>query len=377
MSFLQSHPLAAALVSSALACGGLVGFGWYNSPRLVVQAINVVQAPTLDGDISDEAWYSATPVSVTTRHGGDFGGTGNSEVVVRAVHDSKNVYIALEWDDPTRSLEYMPLFKDEEGWHSLQGDPETADEARFFDDRIAIMLAAPGVPLIGGAIHLGKQPLPEAPASMTDRGLHYTAPGKMVDLWIWHAAVGALTDRVQDDFVGPPLPFTPDQMQGKERYFGGIGEDDPSRPVATNNFVPAPGADGDGVLPLKLPWLGPTTIDEIKPDANVSDPPEQSSLWAIRSSASRPYVHGQDDELPVGTVIPGAIVDDSIEPGPQDVVARGNWAGGHWVLELRRSLEAGNKDIAFEDGILLWFAVFDHSQSRHTYHLQPLIVEMP
>ena len=35
------------------------------------------------------------------------------------------------------------------------------------DDRIAIMLAPPGLQLIGGAIHLGKAPLAGAPPSMT------------------------------------------------------------------------------------------------------------------------------------------------------------------------------------------------------------------
>ncbi|MEO8241180.1 MAG: ethylbenzene dehydrogenase-related protein [bacterium] len=377
MSYFRSHPLASALISGAVFCSWLVVFDWYKSPQLVVPAITALQAPSLDGDISDDVWALAQPVDVLTRHGANFGGSGETTVVVRAVHDSQYAYIALEWDDPTRSLEYMPLYKDGDGWHSLQASANTANELHFFDDRIAIMLAPPGVQLIGGAIHLGKRPLSEAPASMTGRGLHYTAAGKMVDLWIWHAALGALTDRVQDDYLGPPLPFSAEQMAGQERYLGGIGEDDPSRPVGTKNFAPEPGADAGEVLPLTLPATGPVTTDQISAGADVSDPPEQDQLWAIRYSQARPYSPGEDSRFPDGAVIPGVVVDDSVLPGPQDVVARGKWAGGHWVLELRRSLKGGPKDIAFADGTMLWFAVFDHSQSRHTYHLRPLIVEMP
>jgi hypothetical protein len=377
MSFLQKHPLASALITSLLFGGGLFAFDLYQSPRLEVEAISAAQVPIIDGDISDAVWRAAKPVRVLTQHGGDFGGSGESTIEVRAVHDSQNVYIALEWDDPTRSLEHMPLFKDDEGWHSLQAEDKKADAARFFDDRIAIMLAGPGVPLIGGAIHLGKKPLPGAPASMTGRGLHYTTPGKMVDLWVWHAAFGAQTDRVQDNFIGPPRSFTAAQMAGSERYLGGIGEDDPDHPIAELNFVKAQGVAPGHVVPLHLPETNEIGLDDINMEANVSAPSAQGGLWALRQSAAKPYSRVQDAQFPAGSVIPGTIVDDTAVPGPKDVVARGYWAGGHWVLELKRSLQAGENDLTFKDGIMLWFAVFDHSQSRHTYHLRPLIVEMP
>jgi hypothetical protein len=377
MSFLRNHPLTSALMGSAMVLGALVAVNWYLCPHLVVPTISAVAAPKLDGDISDEAWNAATPVTILTRHGGDFGGSGDSKITVRAVHDSQNVYMALEWDDPTRSLEYMPLFKSGGDWRSVQTDSQSASEPYFFDDRIAVMLAEPGLPLIGGAIHLGKKPLAEAPASTTGRGLHYTDPGKMVDMWIWHAAVGAQTDRVEDAHLGPPQPFSPAQMTGKERYFGGIGDDDPSHPVALVNFVPAPGSQDGAVQPLNLPASRTASVDDIKSDEGLSDPLDHEKLWAMRQTASVPFSADADADHADGTVIPGIMVDDTVLPGPHDTVARGAWSGGHWILELKRSLEPGDKDIAFKDGIMLWFAAFDHSQSRHTYHLRPLIVEMP
>ncbi|MGO4854057.1 ethylbenzene dehydrogenase-related protein [Phaeovulum sp. W22_SRMD_FR3] len=377
MSVLRTHPLSSALMGSVVALGALLAVNWYLCPHLIVPAISAVDAPKLDGDISDAAWSAAVPVTVLTRHGGDFGGSGESKITVRAVHDSQNIYLALDWEDPTRSLEYLPLFKNGGAWRSVQTDNQSASEPYFFDDRIAVMLAEPGLPLIGGAIHLGKKPLPEAPGSTTGRGLHYTDPGKMVDLWIWHAALGAQTARVEDAYLGPPLPFTAAQMAGKTRYFGGISEDDPTHPLTQVNFIPAPGAQDGAVQPLNLPRYKTAAVDDIKSDAGLSDPLDHEKLWALQASAAVPYSAQADAALADGSVIPGVMVDDAGPVGPHDTLARGAWSGGHWILEIKRSLAPGDKDLAFKDGIMLWFAAFDHSQSRHSYHLRPLIVEMP
>lgn len=378
MSFIHAHPVAAAILGGLFASGGLVAADWYESPSLDVPAISAVELPKLDGDLSDAAWKLARPVTVLTRHGGDFGGSGESTITVRALHDDHDLYLALEWDDPTRSLEYMPLYKDDGVWRRLQTDAGSASETRFFDDRIAVMLAPSGLALIGGAIHLGARPLAGAPASTTGRGLHYTAPGKLVDLWIWHAAAGAMTDRIEDGFLGPPLPFTTAQMAGTTRYLGGIGEDDAPHPVAMTNFQPAPGATNGVVLPLRLPIAQASAAggDTIRTDAGESDPPARDGLWAVRASETVPYSSAADAALPDDAVIPGLIIDDSVKPGPYDVTGHATWAGGHWFLELRRSLEGGDKDLSIKSGMMLWFAVFDHAQSRHTYHLRPLILEL-
>ncbi|MCB1339456.1 MAG: hypothetical protein KDK10_19030 [Maritimibacter sp.] len=376
MTRLNAHPLASALLASMLTGGGLVALDWHNSPRLVVATISPVEAPALDGDISDEAWHAARPVRVLTSHGGDFGGSGQSRITVRAVQDGSDLYMALEWEDPTRSLEFLPLVKDAGVWRALETGVATASEARFFDDRIAVMLANPGVALIGGGIHLGARPLEGGPASTTGRGLHYTGPGSFVDLWQWHAALGAVTTRVEDGYIGAPKPPSAAEMAGQARYLGGIGLDDPARPVAMSNVVPAPEDGARAVEPVYLPWAGTGTVADIRADEGLSDADEPGRVWAVRASAAKPHSPEVDARFADGSVVPGVFVDDSVDLGPQDVTARGAWAGGRWVLEIRRSLAPGEHDIAFADGTMLWFAAFDHSQTRHTYHLRPLIVEM-
>lgn len=378
MTFIHPKPLTAAFFAALVASAGLIAADWYVSHDLIVPAISAAQIPTLDGDMSDNAWKLAQPVEVLTRHGGDFGGSGETTVEVRAVHDDTYLYLAIEWDDPTRSLEYMPLFKDGGRWHSLQTRSQSAKESRFFDDRIAIMLAPSGLEMIGGAIHLGARPLRDAPASTTGRGLHFTAPGKLVDMWVWHAALGAMTDRIQDDYLGPPLAFTAEQMAGRARYLGGLGEDDPGRPVAVSNAEALPTSEDGAVLPRRLPRVPVASLDvaAIKSEAVSNDAPEHDAAWAVRATDTVPYSPQADAALPDGSILPGFAVDDTVQPGPHDVMGRGAWAGGHWVLELRRSLDGDAKDLPIKTGAMLWFAVFDHAQSRHTYHLRPLILEL-
>jgi hypothetical protein len=375
---LNSHPLVVALLIGSVVVGGLGATDWFSRPRLTVSAINAAEVPILDGDISDDAWKFAEPAMILTRHGGDFGGSGESKILVRAVHDDHFAYFALQWDDPTRSLEFLPMLKQNGVWRDMQTGANVANERRFFDDRIAIMLAPPGRELIGGAIHLGSRPLDGGPASTTGRGLHFTARGKMVDMWIWHAALGAATDRIQDAFLGAPRAFTEAELSGANRYLGGIDIDEPDHPVAMMNFEESSRSVDGTVTPLRLPRSPGDALaaGAIKQSSQDSDPPDHISLWSLGKSKSVPYSKTADKALPDGTVIPGVIAGDEFVEGSNDVIGRGKWAGGQWVLELRRSLDASDNDVPIKNGTMLWFAAFDHSQSRHTYHLRPLVLEM-
>ena len=122
-----------------------------------------LQAPTLDGDLSDPIWTKAKPAHVLTTQGGDFGGAHQSLVEVRALHDDQNAYFAFVWEDPTRSLKHLPLVKRDGQWFIGASRTDLGDEAKYHEDKFAVLLARPGLPLIGAAIHLARQPLRLAP----------------------------------------------------------------------------------------------------------------------------------------------------------------------------------------------------------------------
>ena len=71
----------------------LLAVNWLLCPHLIVPAISAMEAPILDGDLSDAAWRDAVPMTVLTWYGGDFGDRGESRITVRAVRDSQNIYL--------------------------------------------------------------------------------------------------------------------------------------------------------------------------------------------------------------------------------------------------------------------------------------------
>jgi len=55
------------------------------------------------------------------------------------------------------------------------------------------------------------------------------------------------------------------------------------------------------------------------------------------------------------------------------------WQDGYWTLEVERDLTTGSiYDVDFTPGqpLFMWVSVFDHTQTRHTRHMQPIKVDV-
>jgi len=84
-----------------------------------------------------------------------------------------------------------------------------------------------------------------------------------------------------------------------------------------------------------------------------------------------------DALFPVGTVMPSVIAEAPFEGDRGDVRAVAQWADGWWRMEVKRKLVTGSDfDVAIADGTFLWVSVFDHTQTRHSFHLRPLQVQI-
>lgn len=367
--------IAAATVLVVAACSFMLERASRNT--LVIHRIPRSQAPVLDGDLADPAWRDAPMVSVLTKHGANFGGTGESLVEIRAVHDEEYVYFAFTWTDPTRSLKHLPLIKFPDGWHVVQTDDDTAEENSFHEDKFAVLFAPPGRPLIGKAIHLGQQPKAGIPGSVSGRGLHYT-DGGIVDVWEWRASHGGLIGFVDNDHFGAPKQPNQAQLASRQRYTGGFARDPDDR-TYIDNFEPDSDTTYSGIVrPRCFPKnLARTMAVMALLDAQAEhSEPEGSRLWMTLDD-SVPYSETLDNSIPVGTVIPGVILLKS-KPGPMEPIhGVARWAGGRWSLEVARRLDTGSAfDIPIKTGVLMWVAAFDHSETRHTYHLRPFRLEV-
>lgn len=375
---LHAHPLATALAAGLAVSmlGGAVEHATRST--LVMARISPADAPSLDGDLADSAWSSAVPVSVTTHHGANLGGTGQSTVQIRAVHDGTYAYLSYVWDDPSRSLKHLPLVKINGRWFVAHEGYDRADENAFHDDQFSVLLLDADVSMIGAAIHLARGPRAGLPASMSGRGLHYTGPGGLGDIWLWRAARGGLMGYMDNcHFTGPAEP-TEAQIAGRERYAGGFAPDQGTSMFADNFEARPPGGYAEPVKPRRLPKnveAARAAMGRLDPDIDHSVP--EGSEWWLTLSNSVPYTAAADAAIPDGTVIPGVVLNGPPGEGRAEIAAAARWSSGRWTLEVRRRLDTKRReDVAIRTGVLMWVAVFDHAQTRHTWHLRPMRLEV-
>jgi hypothetical protein len=376
---LHAHPVIVTL-GAAMAVG-LVATGLDITTRdelTIARISETATVPHLDGDLSDPVWRAANPVEIATFAGANLGGSGTSNVEVRAVHDGSLAYFAFVWDDPTRSLKHLPLVKRQDGWQVAHEQYDIEDEDSYYEDKLAVLLAKSNNMPGGGSAHLGPRPIAGKPGGLSGRGLHFTTDGSIVDVWHWKAARGGLLGYVDDNYFGAPAEPSPQEIEGTKRYKGGYAAD-PGESFYSNNFEhEGPGGYRAALTPKRLPKnLAQTTaaMGRIDLDSDQGEP--IGARWWMTEDESAPYSTEADDAIPVGTVIPGVLIKGEYSGDKADIRGAARWAAGRWTLETARKLDTGSdKDMPLATGTFLWVSVFDHSQTRHTRHMRPVRLEV-
>lgn len=362
----RGRAAAAALVTVGVVVIALVAIDAALVRPLVVA--RVADPPQLDGDPGDPAWQLAKAVTIRTSGGANLP-SGEAMVTMRAVHDGASVYFLFEWPDATRSQKHLPLQKTASGWRMLQHGYEREDENAYYEDKFAVMLSRTSRFAALRAAHLGPRPLDGLPGPSGERGLHYTTDGSIVDVWHWMSVRTGPMGQMDDASFGPPRrpPDSP-----LERYAGGFASDPAQRGGSVRNWRDL--RDGT-VVPRFLPEdpavlerLGPVSLDPAAGDEGE---------WWLPLKLVRPYTPELDAMYPVGTIVPSVVRREPLDGDRGDVAAVGTWSGGRWRLEVKRKLDTGSPfDVAIVDGTYLWVAVFDHTQTRHSWHLHPVRIEL-
>jgi len=378
---LQANAFVVA-VAAAFAGGSLlVATDRLTVDSVQIRRINPADAPVLDGDTSDRAWRSAKPFSLLTGEGGNFDGKGETRIEIRAVHDGTYAYFLFTWQDSTRSLKQLPLVKEADGWHLLHSGFQLGDEHQYNEDKFSVLLTTMDVTLAGGrTFHPGPQPVANAPATMSGRGLHYTAGG-YADVWQWKATSGS-AGWMDDAHFGPPADPTPMQVANVVPYKGGFATDPGTANYRDNFTVEADTSGGPRrsrlIAPLRVPKVLAATTDamgdiDLDPNHGESD----GARWYMTDQDSVPYSTDADARIPIGTVIPGVILGGEFSGDRADVRSAARWASGLWALEVKRRLDTTSKfDVPIRSGVFMRVAAFDHSQIRHTRHVRPIRIEV-
>ena len=379
---LQANAFVVAAAAAIAGASMIVAADRMSVDSLQIHRIDPAAAPILDGDTSDRAWRDIKPFSMLTSEGGNFDGKGETRIEIRAVHDGNWAYFLFTWEDQTRSLKQLPLVKQADGWHLLRSGYDIGDEHDYNEDKFSVLLTTSDATLAGDhTFHAGPHPIPNAPATMTGRGLHFTEAG-YVDVWQWKATSGGPTGWIDDAHVGPPADPTPMQAANIMPYKGGFAPD-PGKANYRDNFtVTADNADGTYrshlIAPLRLPRdIAEVTAAMGSIDLDPNHGESDGARWFMTAAESVPYSADADARLPIGTVIPGVIVDGEFSGDRADIRCAARWASGHWALEVARRLDTSSKyDVPIRSGVFMRVAAFDHSQIRHTRHVRPIRLEV-
>ncbi|MEO8317384.1 MAG: ethylbenzene dehydrogenase-related protein [Bradyrhizobium sp.] len=379
---LQANAFVVAAAVAITGASAIVAADRLSVDGLQVHRINPADAPLLDGDTSDRAWRGIRPFSLITGEGGNFDGKGESRIEIRAVHDGTWAYFLFTWEDPTRSLKHLPLIKQADGWHLLHAGYEIGDEHDYNEDKFSVLLTTADVTLAGDrTFHAGPHPVANAPATLTGRGLHFTAAG-YADVWQWKATSGGATGWMDDAHFGPPLDPTPMQAASIVPYKGGFAPDPGTANYRDNFTIDADNSDGTPktrlIAPLRLPRaIAETTAAMGRIDLDPTHGESEGARWFMTEAESAPYSAEADARIPTGTVIPGVILNGDFSGDRADVRCAARWASGHWALEVARRLDTASAyDVPVRSGVFMRVSAFDHSQIRHTRHVRPIRLEV-
>jgi hypothetical protein len=372
------NPLLLSAAVTALAVASIAAWDRTSIEVLHIRRIDPSQAPKVDGDASDPVWTTISSVNVRTDNGANLGGTGDSTIGIKAVHDGQRAYFLCVWDDPTRSLKQTPLEKRNGAWHLLA--PANSSERRFNQDKFSILLTKLDSVLAGDhTFHAGNPPQAEKLRTLSGQGLHYTTAADVyADVWEWKATSTNPSGMLDDDHFGPPTKATEAQASGAAPYRGGFAPDSGTANYSWNYVTPLPHTDDPTVTPRRLPKdlaAVARQIGHVDLDPEHSD--DEGSRWYMTEKETEPYSADRDHNIPDGTVIPGIIISGQYAGDRADVMGAARWAANRWILEVTRPLRPNTKfDVAIETGTFMRVAVFDHDRFKHTRHIRPLRLEV-
>jgi hypothetical protein len=351
------------------------------------ETLNVVftnKPMEIDGEARESIWENAPKIVVQTYQGYQQPVSGTL-VTLQAAHDNDYAYFLVSWADTTRSQSHLPLIKTNEGWKILQSDIVNNNENVWYEDKLAIMLSTSSELAGAGTVQLGHSPKLDQPSPANNRGLHFTTDGSITDVWHWKSVrTGLSLNQADDNFFGPPVPSTSEY----KRYTAGYqkdtddcehlvrwdGSDYQTKPdcggYLMNWTLPSDGI----VVPLRLPKHADfkKRLGNINSEASMSD----FGSWWLNWNDTIAY-HPDSDTFDIGTIIPSVLSLGPFSQGRGDVSATGYWRDGRWQLELKRKLNTNSRyDLPIESDMNLWVSTFDHSQTRHSYHLRPIVLKL-
>ena len=319
-------------------------------------AIKTTTAPTLDGKSSESFWATAPELKVSlagaaTLQGGTGGkfDNGKTDVTMKASYDAENLYVLLQYKDPTESQQRGP-WKLEGGKLVKQGYRAGAG---WYEDKFGINWnindSVKDFNTVGCSVTC------HATADKDGKALnkHWTnAASEMLDTWHWKSVR-------QNTLFGPDKPgLMHDQFMDNVNY-------NPADAAKTDSA----GRHSD---PGDKEYADNVNDDKSAPKLVLDGAALNGDPFVIVNGLdkTKPYTADYLKTMKEGDFIPGLIA-KQITGDPADIKVKGKWENGVWTLEIARKLKTtSDKDIQFADLAKTYYfalAAFDNSQIGHAY----------
>ncbi|WP_277948925.1 ethylbenzene dehydrogenase-related protein [Pseudoalteromonas piscicida] len=171
--------------------------------RLEVAPLSTHSHLEIDGKGDEPEWLHAKPVKLTTFGGANFL-DGSSKVEIKALSNHDETFFLIRWQDPSESLEHLPIEKTLNGWQVQENGFYHFDERTYYEDKFAIMLSTTCELGGDGTVQYGDAPLANKPRNWHGKGYHASSDGRTRDLWHWKALRTNGMYLADDNFFGPP-----------------------------------------------------------------------------------------------------------------------------------------------------------------------------
>ena len=307
-----------------------------------------LQAPiTLEA--SNSVWDNAPELNIilskTPYKPAGFPGITRTNVLLKSLYDNNNLYIYMQYSDPTKSVNRFPWIKQADGsWKQSTNKDKTGHENDYYEDKVGMFwnINAKGFAPVGCAIscHLTKNGMNNGIADKS-AGRKYTRAGETIDMWHWKSVrTGLAFDLSHDQYV-----------------------DNVTDPKKNKNW----GRHGDEKLGGG--YKNNRTKDKKMP--MYMNKNKNSMLTYLKDDDKVPFV----DNFKPGDMIPGIIV-SKMSGSAADIKTSSKYENGKWTLVFKRALvtthpKAKVQDVQFDDlskSYNFGVAVFDNTQINHIYH---------
>ena len=311
-----------------------------------VTALRVDKAPNLSAGATDPAWTKAEMLSVPLAGGANFK-DGKTIATIKAVYAVDTLYMLVQYDDPTQSVQRFPFQKQADGSWKKLSDPKDkgGDDNVYYEDKFALIWninnSIKNFSQMGcmAACHVGEPGKPY--------GNKYTASeGELGDIWHMKS--------IRTGYIG----------QADDQFLDHTRFDKDKAPEAGRK---SDAKTGGGYDDIKLVNGRPEFMDKSGIPAN-----QKGGKYYIKAEDKVPF---DDSKFNAGDET-ASIVVAPFTGDRGDIAAAIAWANGKWTTVLARKLVTGSKtDVQFDnlDGTYEFgISAFDNAQVRHAVHFGAL-----